>query len=179
MPPTTTDRDPEPTLAAPCADCGTTAGGRDRRSARPVRKRGLCRNCYARHDHLGDILDFPRVLFDLPHDVCLGCGPINPREYIGRGLCCACLHRARRQGIVAEYPHCGPRPVPRPDRRIQPAHPAPLPAGLTPILRPDPTLPIWTGLAVAKYPQTTWHTYRREDRVIVWSDWQRQLDKAA
>jgi hypothetical protein len=46
-------------------------------------------------------------------------------------------------------------------------------------LWPDRSLPVWTGLALAKYDAPAWHTYRPEDRQRSRIDWERQLGRAA
>lgn len=46
-------------------------------------------------------------------------------------------------------------------------------------LWPDRSRPVWTGLAIVKYPAPTWHTYRPEDRQLSRIDWERRLGKAA
>jgi hypothetical protein len=56
--PTTPDPAPQPptaALAAPCRDCGSTAGTPDRPGGRPLRRAGYCNTCYCRRQRSGAI----------------------------------------------------------------------------------------------------------------------------
>jgi hypothetical protein len=146
--PTTPDPAPQPpaaALAAPCRDCGTTGGSIPAGSRRPTRKRGLCARCYNRRLARGQL--------PLGHHDCLSCAATG-RGGI-RGLCATCYERALGQGIHRAYPACGRVPVPYLPLAWD-EHPAPIPPGLSPILRPDPAAPVWVGLTLPRYTATIW-----------------------
>jgi hypothetical protein len=138
-----------PLTAAPCRECGDTAGYIPPQCQRPWRGRGRCKRCYARAHYRGAL--------GLHTGPCLSCGP--GRSLLARGLCGPCYSRAVARGVLARYPACGRVPVAYAEARFA-KHPDPIPAGQSPILRPDPAQPVWTGLALAKYPAPTWHTLR-------------------
>jgi endogenous inhibitor of DNA gyrase (YacG/DUF329 family) len=141
---TPTDPEPPTPRAAPCRNpaCGTTGGARRVAGSAPARRRGYCNACYQRAKRAGfpAIVPPPQVrAVSLVAHICAECErPFSAPAAPERRFC------SRRCGALGRHAK----------------HPAPIPAGLSPVLRPDRAGPVWTGLALVKYPAPTWHTLR-------------------